>query len=295
VSNDLVVQLSDLTNKMLGEPQASLLNGILFGSQVKLPKDLTAALRETGTLHIVAVSGQNMSILAGFLGKALGFLGSKLALVFQAGAIIGYIWLVGGGASVVRSGIMALIALVALATGRQADSGRALVVAAVGMVLIHSDYLTDVGWQLSVLATAGIIWLEPLISKPLSRFPEILVAPLAVSLAAEIFTWPIIVFNFGIFSLVSIPTNILIDWTIPWIMALGAVSLVAGSVWFEVGQALAYLAWVPLTYFVEVVGVMSNIPSASINVASFSLGLMVFYYSLISGFIILCLKRVRLS
>lgn len=160
---------------------------------------------------------------------------------------------------------MALIALLAVVTGRQANSARALVLAVIGVAAVYHGYLTDVGWQLSVLVTVGIIWLEPLIAKKLSKLPEIIAAPLSVSLAAGAFTWPIIVYNFGIFSLVSVPTNILVDWALLWIMAIGAFSLVLGSVWLELGQIMAYLVWVPLTYFVDVVKFMSQLPDASIK------------------------------
>jgi competence protein ComEC len=282
LSNDVVAYLSAVTGQLLGEPQASLLNGILFGTQAKLPPDLSHALRVSGTLHVVAVSGQNMSILAGFLGKATAIFGAKVSLVLQAFGIILYIFLVGGGASVIRSGLMALIALFAVVTGRQADSGRALIATSLVMIVVRPAFLTDVGWQLSVAATAGIIWFEPSISRLLQRLPKMLAAPLAVSLAAQAFTWPIIVYNFGIVSLLSLPANILVEWSVPWIMLLGMAATLAGVVFLPLGSVLAWLAWVPLTFFVIVVQKISEIPGASFNYQGFPLGLMVSYFSLLS-------------
>jgi competence protein ComEC len=295
LSGDVVPQLGSLSGQLLNEPQASLLSGMLFGSQVKLPSDFTQALRVTGTLHVVAVSGQNMSILAGFLGRVFAPLGAKLSLLLKALGIIGYIFLVGGGASVIRSGLMAMIALLAMATGRQGDSARALIVVALGMVVLHSDYLSDIGWQLSVLATAGIIFLEPLIAERLKLLPEFFSLPLAVSLAAELFTWPVIVYNFGIFSVVGVPTNILVEWSVPFIMMLGAITLVGAWVWLPLGQILAWVVWVPLSYFVAVVEGMARLPFSSVAWKGFPLGLAVFYYSVLFALIFLWSRKPRLS
>jgi competence protein ComEC len=279
VSNDLVGSLSGTVQQFLNEPQSSLLNGILFGSQTKLPADLTQALRVTGTLHVVAVSGQNMSILAGFLGTVTRLLGWRFSLLLQGVGILGYIFLIGGGASVVRSGLMALIALFAEASGRQKDSGRALLLVASGMVVVHPQFLTDVGWQLSVLATAGIIWLEPLISERIAFLPQVLAASLSVSLAAQIFTWPVIVYQFGIFSAVALPANILIEWTVPWIMGLGILFLLFSQV--GLGQILAWLVWVPLTYFINIVQTLAQWPLAIFSWTNFPIGLGLIYYSLL--------------
>lgn len=275
--------LIDLPKQFLSEPHSSLMTGILFGGQAKLPHDLVLALKTTNTFHIVAVSGQNMSILAGFLGKSSLLLGRKISLIFQGLGIIGYIFLVGGGASVVRSGLMALVALVAVATGRQGDSLRALTVVAVGMAIIHPAFLTDIGWQLSVAATAGIIIFEPLLSSCLTTIPKAASSVISVSLAAQIFTWPILAYYFASFSLIGVVANVAVEWAVPWIMGLGGLMEVAGLVWPFAGQLLAWLAWVPLTYLVSIVMFLSHVPGASLTVPDLSPGAVIIYYSLLLG------------
>lgn len=281
--SEIVSQLSDTVRQFLGEPQASLLAGILFGSNSRLPNEFYQALQATGTLHVVAVSGQNMSILAGFLGKLKFVTGWRLSLLVQGLGIIGYIYLLGGGASVIRSGLMALISLFAQATGRQADAGRALVVVALLMVLLDPSFLTSVGWQLSVLATAGIIWLEPLLAGKLVRLPRALASAVSVSLAAQAFTWPVIVANFETFSLIGLPANVLVGWSIPWIMALGSAVVAISFVFPLIGQILSWLVWVPLTYFVVVVKALSEIPLASFSFNYLPVGALLVYYTLLSG------------
>lgn len=283
MSSDLVTGLSGIAQQLWSEPQSSLASGVLFGTQGHFPADLTKALQATGTLHIVAVSGQNMSILGGFVGRASKVFGWKLSLVVQSLALLGYIFLVGGGASVIRSGAMALIALFAQATGRQADAGRALTLAAVGMVLVHSDYLQDIGWQLSVLATAGIIWLAPLLSQLFKKLPEILSISLAISLSAQLMTWPIIAANFHIFSVISVLANLMVEWSVPWIMGLGVTAILTYQLLSVAGTAISWLAWVPLTYFVSLIVWLSKLPLANVGLAGFSLGAAVIYYTLIAG------------
>lgn len=282
MSSDLAISFTELSQRLLNEPHASLLSGILFGSQVKLPVDFSDALKITGTYHVVAVSGQNMSILAGFLGKMTGLLGWRLSLVFQGAGILGYIFLVGGGASVIRSGLMALIALFAQATGRQQDAGRALLLTAASMVLIRPEFLTEVGWQLSVLATAGIIWIEPLISSRLKFMPSALAGAVSVSLAAQLLTWPIIAYNFQSFSLIAIPANVLTQLVVPWIMGLGAATLVVSQAWYSLGVVISWLTWLPLSYFVTVVETLAKIPGASLTLTTFPLGLGLIYYTLVA-------------
>jgi len=283
VSSDLTLSLTDTARQYLSEPQASLLGGILFGGPSHLPKDLVEALRTTGTLHVVAVSGQNMSILAGMVGSVGRFLGWRISLVFQGLALVGYIWLVGGGASVIRSGLMALISLLAVSTGRQYDAARALAIVGVSMAALHPDYLSDVGWQLSVAATAGIIWLSPLIQARLDRYSKPLSSIVSVSLAAQLVTWPIIAANFGMVSLIGVLANAVVEWAVPWIMALGALSLLIGQLAFGLGQVLSWLVLVPLTYFVGVVKLLAQFPFAKFDLAGLPMGVVVIYYTLVVG------------
>lgn len=283
MSSDLAVSLAETTNRLLNDPQAALLNGVLFGSQTaKLPQDFVQALKITGMMHVVAVSGQNLSILAGFVAKFGQLFGGRISLAVQALGIIGYVFLVGGTASVIRSGIMALIVLFAVATRRQKDAGRALVLAVVGMVVVHPDFLIDIGWQLSVLATAGIIWLEPVLSYRLSFIPEKIRPIVSISLAAQAMTWPVILYYFGTFSLIALPVNILAVWSVPWSMALGALAVLTAQIWFYLGLVSAWLAWVPLTYFVTLVDLAAKIPLASFQILGFPIGLAIIYYAFVS-------------
>lgn len=283
MSSDLVQSLSGVTQLLWHEPEASLASGILFGTQGHFPAGLADALRVTGTLHVVAVSGQNMSILGGFVGKISQVLGWRLSIMVQSLAILGYIFLVGGGASVIRSGAMALISLFAQATGRQADSGRALAATAAGMVLIHPDFLSDIGWQLSVLATAGIIWVEPILSQVMVKLPRIISGSLAVTLSAQFLTWPVIAANFHQFSLISIPANALVEWAVPWIMGLSMLAVLTHQLFASIGVIISWLDWVPLVYFISVIYWLAKVPWASVGLVSFSTGAVIIYYTVVVG------------
>lgn len=159
----LVIQVHNRLVRVLGEvlpePHASLLAGIVVGERATMPRVFHEALQNTGTLHIIAVSGTNITIVAGVMvGVLVRLFSRRKAMVFAVIGIWGYVVLAGFSASVVRAAIMGTVAFVAVILGRERDAGRALVGTAVAMLLWNPDYIVDVGWELSFAATAGIVW-----------------------------------------------------------------------------------------------------------------------------------------
>jgi competence protein ComEC len=209
---------------ILHEPQAALLTGILLGVETGIPADLTKAFSTTGTAHIIAISGFNISIIAGlFSGLSTRLLGKRRAMPVALAGIIVYAILVGASASVVRAAIMGCLYVIAIHYGRQTDALTSLIAAAVLMTLLNPQTLWDVGFQLSFAATLGLILYTPvlqnlferLLSRALSpgtakRAIQILNEALIVSLAAQITTLPIIVYNFRQLSLVTLLSNFLV-------------------------------------------------------------------------------------
>jgi len=150
--------------RSLPEPMASLSAGILLGVKGQMPKQFYDALVNTGTLHIVAASGYNVSIVATIAMRVIGgFVSRNVAIVMGIVAIIVYVFLAGGSASVLRAGIMGSLTLVSFYFGRPAEANRLLFVTAGIMLLIDPILIFDIGFQLSFVATAGLLYLEPLI------------------------------------------------------------------------------------------------------------------------------------
>lgn len=264
--------------RMLPSPQAPLLTGILLGDESGIPADVREAFNRTGAAHVLAISGANIAILLRVLmGLLLPFAGRRHALWLSSALVVGYVVLVGGDPAVVRAAIMGLLALVALQTGRRAHGLTSLAFAVWLMSLQSPTVLWDIGFQLSVAATAGLILFTDDFTRLLNRglqciFPAATAArlvgwltePLVVSLAAQIATTPLILFYFGRLSVASLLANLLIVSIQPYIMILGWIALGAGLVWLPVGEVLAWIVWLPLTYMLWVVEALARFSWASV-------------------------------
>lgn len=251
----------------LTEPHAGLLMGILLGVKTALPKDLSRDLQMVGLTHIVVVSGFNLTIIAGAIQRALGkWLGPMGTFWASLAGIIAFTVMVGGSAAVVRAAIMVSLALLASTLGRQNDALNALGLAAAAMVAVSPTQLWDVGFQLSVAATAGLILISPLLEGWLRFLPDLLRPNLAVALAAQLATMPIILVNFQRVSLISPLANLAVLWAIPWLMLCGALVIGIGFFWTEGAFFAGWAAWVVSTYVVEAVHRLAAIPWASVAV-----------------------------
>ncbi len=246
-------------------PQSSILQGIVLGDKSAISQDLKDKFKIAGLSHVVAVSGMHIAILGTIIMLVLLALGLWRQQAFW-GAIVFicvYIVLVGLPSSAVRAGIMGIIYLSSQALGRQTMGARIIVLAAAIMLLANPLLLFyDVGFQLSFLAVMGLIYLEPyvknLIKKVTKDRAKNLVSIISATLSAQIFTLPIIVYNFGSISFVSPITNLLILPIVSWIMALGFLSSITGIFSNVLGWVLSVPCWVLLTYFVKVMDFFSQ-------------------------------------
>ena len=231
------------TRAVLPEPHASLVAGIVFGARVGLPPELKAAMSATGTSHLTAVSGANVAIVAG----ALTLLTTRLvgrtsaAAVAMAGVWL-YTLMVGAPPSAVRAATMASFALAAFGLGRQPDAIVGLVVAVAVLLGWDPGLAADLGFQLSVAATAGLVLLMPTFERWLGWLPGAVRGHVAMAIAAQVATLPIVIGTFQRISLVSLPANVLAAPTIPPLMALGAALAVGGSV-PGIDVLLGWAAW----------------------------------------------------
>lgn len=257
------------TNRLLPEPEASLLNGILWGEKMKMDKDFFEALRKTATLHVVALSGLNITILISLLAKITLLFGRKKSCLLSLLAIIIFIWFVGAPVSAVRAGIMGSLSLFSVYFGRKDWSLLSLVLAAGTMLIYRPAWIQEISFQLSFFATLGIILLGGQGSKRgkgiLGEFFFEAKTNLRTTLAAQIFTLPIILYNFQQLSLIAPLTNVLVLWVVPPIMVLGFLLSLIAVIFLPLAYPLAWILWVPLTYFIEVVKLTAEIPLASIN------------------------------
>ena len=268
-------------------PESTLLGALLLGDQSGLSESLKNKLNLTGLRHIVAISGQHVVILtnmlmAFFLGLGLW---KRQALLLSFLLMVLFILLTGLEASAIRAGIMGGLLLVGQYMGRMQASFRALVFAAAFMLFFNPLLLTrDVGFQLSFLAVLGIVFSFSFFKHVLRKVPETfgLQDMMAMNFSAQLFTLPILVYNFGYVSLISPLTNILVLPVIPFLIMAGFVFLFAGAVWSFLGTLLFLPVFLFASYFNLVADFFSLLPLASLAIENLSpLWLVLFYLPVI--------------
>ncbi|MCX6813109.1 MAG: ComEC/Rec2 family competence protein [Candidatus Azambacteria bacterium] len=260
----------DTINKIIFEPQASFLEALLVGAKRTLPPDLVDAFNRTGTSHIVAISGYNISIISIMLLNFLSYLLLPRRLIFWLVGIslVLFTLIAGAGASVVRAAIMGGLLILARREGRSYQITNAIIFAGTAMLFFNPYLLRyDAGFQLSFLATLGLVYLAPHFNKWFSRLPNFLSfrTNLAATLSAQIMTLPVILFGFGRFSLIAILANVLILPIIPLTMLFGFLAGLIGFISLKIATIFILPAWFMLSYQIWVVKILSLLPFASIS------------------------------
>jgi competence protein ComEC len=274
----------DEINYIIPSPDSLLMGGLILGEKSDFDQTLRASFVNTGTIHIVALSGYNVTIVAQWIMKIFSlipFVPKNFGISIGILSIILFILMTGGSSTAIRAGIMATLALVARGTGRNYDVSRALVIAGVGMILLNPFVLVyDVSFQLSVLATVAVIFLSPKIEKYFMWMTEHFGLREIVSLtvAAYIFVAPFILYEMGNFSLVALPTNVLILPFIPLTMLMGFLTGFVGLVWNMLAIPFAYFSYFLLHYELGVIGFFARLPFASLTFPDFPLFLTILIY-----------------
>jgi competence protein ComEC len=288
---------STIINRVLPEPHASLLNGILLGIETGIPRGLYEQFNLTGTSHIIVISGSNISLVAAIfllLGKKV--VGKRIAPALAIGGIVVYTFLVGADAAVSRAAVMGIIWALSIWVGRPGLALNSLMGSAVVLTALNPLIVWDVGFQLSFMATLGLIVLVP----PLERLTfgllkrwlhtervglamALLNELLIITLAAQIITGPLIVYHFGRLSLVSILTNLLILPVQPPIMILGALTALLGMLWLPLAQFAGWLTWLPLAWSVGMVELTAPLPFASLDLGRLPWSVMALMYVVLAA------------
>ncbi|HMM26979.1 MAG TPA: ComEC/Rec2 family competence protein, partial [Aggregatilineaceae bacterium] len=269
-----------IIEEVLPSPQAPVLAGILLGDESGIPKDVREAFNRTGASHVIAISGANIAVLLrALMGLLTPLAGKDRAALLASVGVAVYAVLVGGDPGVLRAVFMGVLALVASRTGRRAHGLTSLAFAVWVLSAYDPEVLWDIGFQLSVAATLGLVLftddLTALFGRVLGRvFPAAtaqrllgwLSEPLVVSVAAQIATTPLIVYAFGRLSIASLLTNLLIVPVQPYIMIAGWLALVAGHASIALGEVLAWGVWLPLTYMLRVIETLARFSWSSAEV-----------------------------
>jgi competence protein ComEC len=263
--------------RIVPEPMAGLASAVLVGRRDRVAREVSDAFTATGLSHVVAISGWNIALIGAVLGGLLAAmgLGRRQRTVAIVMALALFTLIAGGGASVVRAALMGGVVLVAREAGRPGTAAAALGVAAWALVVLDPAMASDLGFQLSVAATAGLLaWGSRLTARLAGPAPGTarswLAESLGVSLAAQAATLPLVLFHFGRLSPVSPIANLVVAPIVAPAMLVGSVCLVAGLVVGAgapvlVGAPFALLGWAVLGAMVGVAGAFAALPFASVE------------------------------
>ncbi|MGD2252440.1 MAG: ComEC/Rec2 family competence protein [Anaerolineales bacterium] len=291
------LQAHETIYRIFPDPEASLLAGILLGVETGIPPELRQDFNDTGTSHIIAISGFNITIIAALLVSLFGrLLGARRGAVVSLIGIGLYTILVGADASVVRAAIMAGLVMLAHRIGRQTLSLPSLAAAAMLMTAINPQALWDASFTLSFAATLGLVVYGPPLEAWFVRFAgrwlkkeqaKKLGGPVSefalFTMAAQLMTLPLTMYYFRRLSLISLLANPVILPAQPAVMVLGGLATLAGMAWIPLGKALAWIAWPFVAFTIRVVEFFATLPFDAIPLGQVALPFLAGFYLLLGA------------
>jgi competence protein ComEC len=267
------------------EPESSLLAGVLLGDKSSLPQDISDEFRNAGLVHILVLSGSNVTIVAEGLMKAFSFLPRALGQGLGALSIVLFALMTGAGATTVRASIMALTAIVARSSARRYDVTRALTVAAFGMVLQNPRILVfDASFQLSLLSTLALIYVAPIVEDRLSFLTERfgLREMVATTLGTQLFTTPLTLYMMGRLSVIALIPNLLVLPFVPMSMLGGFVAVVLGFVLRFAALPVAWATTIILSYMLKTTAFFGDLPFAAVHMRTSAIALVLSYTAIVA-------------
>ncbi|WP_264061255.1 ComEC/Rec2 family competence protein, partial [Mycolicibacterium psychrotolerans] len=263
-------EFADAVRLVLPAGQAALLPALVLGDTSAVPAQVTREFRVAGLTHLTAVSGANVTIVCGAVLLTAALIGPRAAVVLAALTLAGFVVVVQPSASVLRAAVMGAITLLAVLTHRRRQALPALAAAVVALMIGAPELAVDVGFALSVSATAGLVIVAPVWSRRLNGrgWPRPLADAVSVALAAQLVTAPLVAGVSGSVSLVSIVANVLVAPVIPPITLVGTASAALGPLWPAGAQLLIRFTGPEVWWLTTVARWAAAMPAASVPVPS---------------------------
>lgn len=284
--NDFLKKVSTI----LPSPQAELLGGLLLGVKRSLGAELESQFRKTGLIHIVVLSGYNITIIVIAVFKFLSFLPRIFKYLLGVIFVICFAIMVGSGATVIRASIMAIVAIIGKFSSREYDINRSLIFAGLLMV-IHNPLIIfhDPSFQLSFIASLGLVNLSPYFTKLLFFITDKFGIREIVSstISTQISVLPIILRMTGEISIVALPVNLIVLPLIPITMLLGFLTGILSFIYWPLGLFFGYLPNLFLNFELLIVKAAANFSFSTINVKAPSAFITFSFYFLITLFLLI--------
>ncbi|XLQ20322.1 MAG: ComEC/Rec2 family competence protein [Candidatus Moraniibacteriota bacterium] len=290
-------KMESIVNNIIPSPQAALANGLLFGGDDRLSDELQNNFSTTGMTHIVAVSGYNVSVIVAVVMGIVIFMGvnRRHSVIFAILAVIFFVALIGFPSSGVRAAIMGSMILIAASYGRVSHAYGAIFFTGAIMIAFNPLLLRyDVGFQLSFLATLGIVAVYPILEKYFVSKNKAfgIVDILLLTVSAQILVLPIIAYNFHTISVVSLLANILILPIIPVTMLLVFMTVVSSFVFYPIALMFGWMAYFLLSYEIFIIDILSKISWSSIAVEDVNIMWFIIYYVIVVSIVYFVNKKI---
>lgn len=270
VADGLRSGLADAAAELRG-PGAELLPGLAIGDVSAVTPALAQTMKDSSLTHLTAVSGANCAVIVGLvlaLAAAAGLRRPARAVAALA-ALAAFVILVTPQPSVLRAAVMAAVLIVSSASGRPSRGLPALAVAVVVLLTVDPWLARDLGFALSVLATAGLLVLAPPLADRLSRrMPRRLADALAIPVAAQVACQPVLLVLQPGLPVHGVLANVLAEPAAAPATIGGLVACVVLPVWPAAGALILWLAWLPAAWIAAVAQVMSGLPAGRVPWAS---------------------------
>ncbi len=273
----------------LGSPKGQLVTSMVLGNQaVDIPYDIRDWFIQAGLAHILAASGTQISLILGLVLTLTKRFSAKTQLIIGSGSLLIFACLTGVQPSVLRATIMGFGALVALVTQRKIKSLGSLLVAATLLLLFNPLWIWDLGFQLSFLATLGLLVTVRSLTERLDWLPPAIASLIAIPLAASLWTLPLQLYVFGMVAPYSTAANIICAPLISLISIGGFISALAAVISSTAGSAIAWLLDYPTQLLIALVQLFNKLPGSSVAVGTISVVQLLLLYGLIG---ITCISK----
>ena len=280
---------------LIPEPQVNLGLSYLLGMRSGLPDDLNEKLRTVGLVHIVVASGAHLAILVEAARRIFGKMSRFAGVFFSVIFIVFFMAMIGWTPSIMRAGIMAIITVIAWAVGRKVEPWRLILLVAAATLLIKPMYINNLGWLLSFASFAGIMILGPGLTRYFygEKKPGFVMSTIMATVAATLMTLPIILYYYGMVSLISVAANLLILPTLPIVMGLVFMTGVVAGV-PAVEAVVSFAATKMIDYHMAVVDFFGGMKSFMVEIEPYQWWVFLMYILIVVPLIIGLLRRKKI-
>ncbi|SEH73623.1 competence protein ComEC [Mycolicibacterium rutilum] len=261
---------ADAARRALPVDQAAMLPALVLGDTSAVPRLTTDEFRASGLTHLTAVSGANVTIVCGAVLLSAGLIGPRVAVGIAAVALLAFVVVVQPTASVLRAAVMGAITLLAVLSHRRRQAIPALSASVLALMIATPELAVDVGFALSVSATAALVVIAPVWSRRLVArgWPKPLADAVSVAVAAQLVTAPLVAGMAGTFSVVAVAANLAAAPVIPPITIVGTAAAALSPLWPAGAGLLIRFTGPELWWLLGVARWAAGVPGASLTVPS---------------------------